>query len=79
VRAGGRVLEIAGNRSIMLSVLEPKSRAAWPVTVGELIARVPRDSYAQNRLLVAVDLSDLEALMLNLRVSRRRLEHFYDY
>ena len=79
LRADGRVLEIAGNRSIMLSVLEPKSRAAWPVTVGELIARIPRDSFPQNRLLVAVDLSDLEAFMLNLRVSGRRLEHFYDY
>ncbi len=76
---GGRVIEIAGNDDIMVSVIEPQAAAGNALAPGEVISRIGRDGYASNRVLVGVRVADLAAFLNGLEAGGRRLEHIYDY
>jgi hypothetical protein len=77
VLKGGSVREIAGNNEIMVSLTTP------PGTdyngPGEIITRMNRDGFQTDRLLVNLQVSELEQLFKAYPIADPGLEHVFDY
>ena len=74
---GGMVREIAGNKEIMVSLtIPPGSDYKGP---GEVITRMPRDGFQTERLLVSLEVSELEPLFKTYPIGDPGLEHVFDY
>lgn len=77
VNAGGEIREIAGNDDIMLTLtLAPGQDYIGP---GEVIARLPRDGFPSERVLVDTKVSDLARLIASQPPGDPGLEHVFDY
>lgn len=73
----GLVREIAGNNEIMVSLtVPPGSDYKGP---GEVITRMHRDGFETDRLLVSLEVSELEQLFKLYPIGDPGLEHVFDY
>jgi hypothetical protein len=73
----GLVREIAGNDEIMASLtVPPRTDYKGP---GEVITRMHRDGFQTDRLLVSVQVSELEQLFKAYPIGDPGLEHVFDY
>lgn len=75
---GGSIREIAGNDEIMVSITEKPDQPLQGIP-GSVIARVPRDGFDSTRLLVAVKVNELSALLRQVPMADPGLEHVFDY
>ena len=76
-KAGGEIREIAGNDDIMLTLtLAPGQDYIGP---GEAIARLPRDGFMTERVLIDTKVSDLARLIASQPPGDPGLEHVFDY
>lgn len=76
-KADGEIREIAGNDDIMLTMtLAPGQDYIGP---GEVIARLPRDGFASERVLIDTKVSDLARLIASQPPGDPGLEHVFDY
>lgn len=75
----GQIIEIAGNDDIMVSIKEPPEAKSLALGNGTVISRMDRDGYGDNRILVALKVRNLTALLRELPANSRILEHIYDY
>ena len=78
VRAGGTIVEIAGNDEIMVSLTMP-SGAAQNDLPGEVITRLPRAGFDGDRLLLSVKIADLSLLLRDRQIADPGLEHICDF
>jgi hypothetical protein len=77
--SGGRILEIAGNDDILVSLI---SRGPVPVsTIAQhrIISILDRDGFDGKRVLVSVKIPELAPLLVTLDDSVLELEHIYNY
>ena len=77
-RSGGVIREIAGNDDIMVTLTVPLVAGA-SVPYGQVIMRMKRDGFHSDRLLVAVKVSELAALLNAYPMDDPGLEHVFDY
>ena len=77
-RAGGNVVEIAGNDDIMITAIASTGALELPEGA-TLITSVGRDGFSGNRLLIETRISALADLLRTLQQGPVRLEHIYDY
>lgn len=76
-KAGGQIREIAGNDDIMVSAtVEPEKEYAGP---GEVIARIGREGFATERVLVSMKVTDLAGLFASQPLADPGVEHVFDY
>jgi len=75
---GGEIREIAGNDDIMVSVTEKPDQTS-PGLPGTEIARVNREGFDGSRVLMAVKVTDLAALLRIAPLADPGLEHVFDY
>lgn len=76
-RAGGTIREIAGNDDIMISAtLEPEKEYPGP---GEVIARIGREGFATERVLVNMKVAELAGMLATQPLADPGLEHVFDY
>lgn len=78
VAAGGTVVEIAGSDEVMVSLTVPAG-ASGELARGTVLARLGRSGLGGERLLVAVPVRDLAALIAAHPPGDPGLEHLYDY
>ncbi|MDA9008471.1 hypothetical protein N9K16_00765 [Alphaproteobacteria bacterium] len=71
---GGRVVEIAGNDDIMLTVLGP-----LPAIHPEALTQLKRQGYGDQRALLSVSVAELAGTLLAIKEGPWRLEHVHDY
>ena len=76
--AGGTIEDIAGNERVMVS-LTTRPGAAPPPRAGEVILRLPRSGFDGDRVLVAVRIADLAALLRAVPLADPGIEHIFDY
>ncbi|MEM6461751.1 MAG: hypothetical protein AAF724_07545 [Pseudomonadota bacterium] len=74
---GGRVLEIAGNDDIMVSVIGPMPDPATSIAGHEIITLVNRDGFDGKRALLKVKITELASLAAQLKSSAMQLERIY--
>jgi len=72
--AGGRIVEIAGNDDIMLTVIGPLSASHS----GALI-QLRRQGYGDQRALLSVGITELSEILRTIKDGPWRLEHVHDY
>lgn len=77
-KAGGDIRDIAGNARVMVS-LTTAPGVTPPNLPGETILRLPRTGFSGDRLLLAVDVKDLAALLRAAPLADPGIEHIYDY
>ena len=77
--AGGRVAEIAGNDDILLTALASGPSGPGAVPGARVLARIERPGFAEDRLLVMVEVGRLTDIVRALDAGGLRLEHVYDY
>jgi hypothetical protein len=76
-KAGGQIREIAGNDDIMVSAtVEPDKEYTGS---GEVIARIGREGFATERVLVNVKVTDLSGLLASQPLADPGIEHVFDY
>lgn len=75
--AGGTIREIAGNDDVMVALTLPPG--ADYVGPGEVIARMPREGFWFERVLVDTKVTDLARLIAARPPGDPGLEHVYDY
>ncbi|UVC11071.1 hypothetical protein IHQ71_11090 [Rhizobium sp. TH2] len=76
-KAGGQIREIAGNDDIMVgAMVEPEKEYAGP---GEVIVRIGRESFATERVLVNMKVTDLAGLLASQPLADPSVEHVFDY
>jgi hypothetical protein len=76
---GGKIVEIAGNDDVMVTVIAPKG-AQFSLPQGvRLIKSVARDGFDSQRILLDVRLSELAPMLQALQGGNILLEHVYDY
>jgi hypothetical protein len=75
---GGSIREIAGNDDIMVTLTVPTGAAA-DVPYGRVIARMRRQGFARERLILDVKVTELAALLKGRRIGDPGLEHIFDY
>ena len=76
-RAGGQIREIAGNDDIMISAtVEPEKEYPGP---GEVIARIGREGFATERVLVNIKVAELASVLASQPLADPGLEHVFDY
>lgn len=76
-RAGGGIREIAGNDDIMVALTLPQGEDY--VGPGEVIARLPREGFWSERVLVDTKVTDLARLIAARPPGDPGLEHVFDY
>jgi hypothetical protein len=77
-RRGGSVREIAGNDDIMVTLtIPPGGRPDVPQ--GTVIARMQREGFRSERLLVNVKVTELASLLKSRPIGDPGLEHVFDY
>ena len=72
--ARGRVIEIAGNDDIMLTITGPLS-ASHP----DALTQLRRQGYGDQRALLSVDITELSETLRTIKDGPWRLEHVHDY
>jgi hypothetical protein len=77
-RRGGSIREIAGNDDIMVTVTVPVGAAA-DLAHGTVIARVRRQGFPSERLIVGVKVTELATLLKGRPIGDPGLEHIFDY
>ncbi|MCP4318653.1 MAG: hypothetical protein GY789_22315 [Hyphomicrobiales bacterium] len=77
--SGGRVMEIAGNDDIMVSLIGPARVLGDSFSQHQVISVLGRDGFDTNRILVSVKIPELAPLLVALNGSALDLEHIYDY
>jgi hypothetical protein len=77
-RRGGTIVEIAGNDDIMVTVTVPRGSPATPQGA-TLIARLPRDGFPSDRLILNVRVRDLATFLNANQLGDPGLEHVFDY
>ncbi len=77
-RRGGTIRDIAGNDDIMVSLTVPEGSDSR-VQHGTVIARMKRDGFRSERLLVDVKVSGLAAFLTAYPLGDPGLEHVFDY
>lgn len=77
VSSGGAIREIAGNDDIMVALTLPPGRDY--VGPGEVIARMPRDGFSSERVLIDTKAADLARLFALHPPGDPGLEHVFDY
>ncbi|MEM9104705.1 MAG: hypothetical protein AAGC96_03535 [Pseudomonadota bacterium] len=77
--AGGRVLEIAGNDEIMVSLISPEPVPMATIAPHRVIAVLDRDGFDDKRVLVVVTIPELAAFMVKLNDSVVNMERVYAY
>jgi hypothetical protein len=76
-KAGGQIREIAGNDDIMVSaIVVPGKEYAGP---GEVIERIGREGFANDRVLVTMKVSKLASLLASEPLADPGVEHVFDY
>jgi hypothetical protein len=76
-RAGGTIREIAGNDDVMVTLtLGPGDDYVGP---GEAIARLPREGFWTERVLIDTKVADLSRLLSTRPIGDPGLEHVFDY
>lgn len=74
---GGTIREIAGNDDVMVTMtLAPDDAYVGP---GEVIARLPRDGFGSDRVLIDTKVKDLARLIAAKPPGDPGLEHVFDY
>lgn len=76
---GGRVMEIAGNDDIMVSLIGPARVLGDAFSQHQVISVISRDGFDTNRILVNVKIPELAPMLVALNGSAMDLEHIYDY
>lgn len=76
---GGTIVEIAGNDDIMLTLTAPGTNTQQLPDGLEIIARVPRDGFSDERLIVSAPMIKLANAIRSLQGTSLKLEHIYDY
>ncbi|MCB1447538.1 MAG: hypothetical protein KDJ87_17560 [Rhizobiaceae bacterium] len=76
-RSGGTIREIAGNDDIMVSITLPPGEDY--IGPGEVIARLPREGFPTERVLVDTKVADIARLLAVRPLGDPGLEHIYDY
>ena len=77
--SGGRVLEIAGNDDIMVSLTGVSPLPTESISTHQTILVIDRDGFDGQRILVSVKIPELAPLLTALDGSVLELEHIYDY
>jgi hypothetical protein len=77
-RRGGSIREIAGNDDIMVTVTVPIGAAAG-MPHGKVIARMRRQGFPSERLIVEVKVTELATLLKGRPIGDPGLEHIFDY
>jgi hypothetical protein len=77
VARGGAIREIAGNDDVMVSLTMPDNFVYEGP--GEVIARLPRQGFTSDRLLVNLRTSDLSRAFQSMPIGEPGIEHVYDY
>lgn len=77
-RRGGTIEDIAGNDDIMVTVTVAEGSVP-ALSRGTLIARMKRDGFSSDRLIVDLKVRDLAALLRDLPIGDPGLEHVFDY
>ena len=77
--SGGRVLEIAGNDDIMVSLIGTPPLPMDTISEHRTILVIDRDGFESQRILVNVKVPELAPLLVALDGSVLHLEHIYDY
>ena len=77
-KAGGTILDIAGNGRVMVS-LTTAPDGAPPAGSGELLLRLRRAGFAGDRVLTSVPIADLAPLLRTVPLADPGIEHIYDY
>ncbi|OBZ94158.1 hypothetical protein ADU59_18430 [Pararhizobium polonicum] len=75
---GGAIREIAGNDDIMVSVTEKPDQRS-PERPGTEIARINREGFDGSRVLIALKVTELAALLRVAPLADPGLEHVFDY
>jgi hypothetical protein len=75
---GGSIREIAGNDDIMATVTVPIGAAA-DMPYGRVIARMRRQGFPSERLIVDVKVTELATLLKGRPIGDPGLEHIFDY
>lgn len=78
-KAGGTIREIAGNDDIMVSFTIPEGAKEGDLPQGNQIARLKRTSFASERLLLSVKVTDLADLLRRWPLGDPGVEHVFDY
>ena len=76
-RDGGTIREIAGNDDIMVALTLPEGEDY--VGPGEVIARLPREGFSSERVLIDTKVTDLARLLSTRLPGDPGLEHVFDY
>lgn len=75
--SGGQIREIAGNDEIMVSAtVEPDKEYAGP---GDVIARLGREGFINDRVLATMKVTDLATLLAGQPLADPGVEHVFDY
>ncbi len=77
--AGGRILEIAGNDEIMMSLISPEPVPMSTIAPHRVITILDRDGFDDKRVLVIVEIPELAALLVKLNDSVVDVERVYPY
>lgn len=77
--AGGRVLEIAGNDEIMVSLISPEPVPMATIAPHRVVAILDRDGFDDKRILVVVTIPELAAFLVKLNDSVVDMERIYTY
>ena len=75
--SGGDIREIAGNDDVMISAtVAPDKEYAGP---GEVIARIGREGFSNDRVLVTMKVAELSRLLESQPLADPGVEHVFDY
>lgn len=78
-RAGGNIREIAGNDDIMVSATVKTGEVSPLLQSGELITRLPRTGFGNDRVLLSVKVGDLANVLRQWPIADPGIEHVFDY
>jgi hypothetical protein len=78
-KAGGTIDDIAGNDDILVTATVAGAEDGAMTRKGHVIARIARQGFSNDRLLMSVKVPDLAGILRKIPLSDPGIEHVFDY